>query len=368
MEILTSDAYSVRTTPADWQAVMRAAWRDLPSLCEQLQRPATIEHGLARPSTGAAESPKSPPESPATSPFPLFAPPRFVAKIERGNWQDPLLLQILPTAQERVQDPSFVPDPVGDLPATRTAGLLHKYRGRALLLLNGVCAIHCRYCFRQHFPYADASLSGTRWDAAIAAIREDATLREIILSGGDPLTWTDDRLRRSVDELAQVSHLTRLRIHSRLPVVIPERVTESLLELLTATRLQPILVIHANHPRELDDEVQNRLHRLAAAGVVLFNQAVLLRGVNDSAEVLVGLSERLIECRTTPYYLHQLDRVAGAAHFEVSPHRGLELMEALREQLPGYAVPRYVREVAGGAAKEPVEVARRDAPTLHRET
>ena len=226
-------------------------------------------------------------------------------------------------------------------------GLLQKYHGRVLMVTTGACAVHCRYCFRRHFPYAQVPKSPAAWQPAIDQVAADSSVEEVILSGGDPLTLVDDHLAELVDRLARIPHLRRLRVHTRLPVVIPERVTDGLLEAITPARLTPIVVIHANHAAELDQRVADALVRLAEAGVLLLNQAVLLRGVNDNPDALVALSQRLIDLRVVPYYLHQLDRVAGAAHFEVPVEQGKRLIAALRAHLPGYAVPRYVQEIPG---------------------
>jgi len=229
-------------------------------------------------------------------------------------------------------------------------GILQKYHGRALLITTGACAVHCRYCFRRHFPYEEVPHSEAAWDAALTAIAEDRSIGEVILSGGDPLMLVDERLASLTKKIAAIPHVRRLRVHTRLPIMIPARVTEELLAWLTGGRLTPIMVIHANHAQELDNKVAQSLASLQQAGVVLLNQAVLLRGVNDSVAAQVALSERLIEIGVVPYYLHQLDRVTGTAHFEVPIAEGLKLMKEIRAQLPGYAVPR--RRLLGSVASE----------------
>jgi EF-P beta-lysylation protein EpmB len=245
----------------------------------------------------------------------------------------------------------FTTDPVGDRLAKRTPGLLHKYNGRVLLVTTGACAIHCRYCFRRHYPYAETPRGIEAWQPALAAVADDDSVHEVILSGGDPLTLVDSLLAELTIRLAEIPHLRRLRLHTRLPVLIPERVTDDLLSWLRGTRLVPWVVVHVNHPAELDKPVGEALTRLIDAGIPVLNQAVLLRGVNDDLETLVELSERLIQLRVMPYYLHQLDRVAGAAHFEVPVEMGRVLIEQMRARLPGYAVPRYVEEVLGAPYK-----------------
>jgi EF-P beta-lysylation protein EpmB len=268
-----------------------------------------------------------------------------------GDPTDPLLRQVLPLTAEQLPVEGFGPDPVGDQAATRAPGLVQKYAGRALLLVQGACAIHCRYCFRRHYPYADLGASGPRFQGALETITADGTLTEVILSGGDPLLLDDAPLEALLRHLDTIPHLRRLRIHSRLPVVLPERVTEALCHLLGTVRLSVVVVIHANHPRELGEATAGALARLRLAGSTLLNQSVLLRGVNDDVDNLAGLSERLFAQGVVPYYLHQVDPVQGAAHFQVPDSEALALVEQLRARLPGYLVPRLVREVAGEPCK-----------------
>jgi EF-P beta-lysylation protein EpmB len=272
--------------------------------------------------------------------------------MKKGDPADPLLRQVLPLAEELNDEPGFLPDPVGDTAARLEAGLLQKYNGRALLVATGACAIHCRYCFRRHYPYSESPRSPDDWQPALARIAADRTIDELILSGGDPLTLVDGHLAALAERIARIDHVKRLRVHTRLPIVIPRRVTGELIDWLRGTRLTPIMVVHANHPQEIDGLAAAALSRLVDAGIPVLNQSVLLRGVNDNADALIGLSRRLVDLGVMPYYLHQLDRVAGAAHFEVPISRGLELIESLRRALPGYAVPRYVQEVAGEGHKQ----------------
>lgn len=290
----------------------------------------------------------------AAADFPVFVPPSYLARIERGNPADPLLVQVWPAAAEDAAVAGFVSDPVDDAASALQPGLLKKYAGRALMIVTGACAVHCRYCFRRHFPYHETPPTEAAWSAALAAVAADPSIDEIILSGGDPLTVTDDRLASLAASLAQIPHLRRLRVHTRLPIMIPSRVTDALLAWLAGTRLTPVMVIHANHAQELDAEVAAATRRLREAGVLLLNQSVLLRGVNDTAAALVALSERLIDLGVTPYYLHQLDRVRGAAHFEVPLAEGRSLLADLRRRLPGYAVPQYVQEQPGAPHKTPL--------------
>ncbi|MBA2411088.1 MAG: EF-P beta-lysylation protein EpmB [Gammaproteobacteria bacterium] len=282
--------------------------------------------------------------------FPLRAPLSFVARMKPGDPNDPLLRQILPLDIECEDARGFVADPVGDLGAMPVPGLLHKYRGRALLIATGACAVHCRYCFRRHFPYSDARPSADSW-RALDYIAADRSIREVILSGGDPLSLNDRRLSELVARIEAINHVQRLRIHTRQPVVLPARVDDMLLGWLGETRLKKIVVVHVNHANELDTTVVGALGRLKTADVTLLNQSVLLRGVNDSLETLRGLGEALFEAGVLPYYLHLLDRVQGAAHFHVSAERALELIGDLNDTLPGYLVPRLVTERAGDNSK-----------------
>lgn len=341
MSILTTSldfVPAVQEPPARWQTALRRAVRDPDELCRLLDLPASF---AARARAAAGQ-------------FALFVPHGYLARIERGNPDDPLLRQVLPLADETVETLGFTADPVGDREALRAPGLLGKYRGRALIVTTGACAVHCRYCFRRQFPYSEVPHAPAAWEPALAEIAADATLSEVILSGGDPLMLIDDHLARFVSRLDAIPHLRRLRIHTRLPIVLPERIDERLLAWLAGTRLKTVVVIHANHAAELSADVGAALARLRQAGAMLLNQSVLLRAVNDDADVLAALSERLQELGVVPYYLHQLDRVTGAAHFEVPESEGRRIIEQLRERLPGYLVPRYVREVAREAYKVPL--------------
>lgn len=288
----------------------------------------------------------------ASRAFGLRVPRPYLARMRRGDPEDPLLRQVLPLGAELAPAPlGFTTDPVGDGPARAETGLLQKYHGRALLLASGACGVHCRYCFRRHYPYAEAGAG--RWEAALEAIAADPSLEEVILSGGDPLSLADHRLAELVAAIEAIPHIRRLRLHTRQPVVLPARVDERLLEWLGGTRLATVVVWHLNHAREMDAEVAAAAGRLREAGATLLNQAVLLAGVNDSVEAQADLAAASFDAGILPYYLHTLDRVAGAAHFEseVDP---AALMEGLRRRLPGYLVPRLVREEAGGAYKTPL--------------
>lgn len=283
--------------------------------------------------------------------FPLRVPRGFVDRMRRGDPRDPLLLQVLPLAAELDEVPGYVTDPVGDLAAKAGPGLLHKYEGRALLVTTGACAIHCRYCFRRHFPYDDENASRAGFAAALEAIRADASIAEVILSGGDPLTLNDRRLTLLWQGLAAIPHVRRVRIHTRLPIVLPERIDRGFLASWSAVPLQKVVVVHANHAQEIDRTVRTAIAGLRAADTTVLNQAVLLRGINDRVADLVALSEALFEAGALPYYLHLLDRVAGAAHFDTAADAAQRLLADLAARLPGYLVPRLVREEPGAPAK-----------------
>jgi EF-P beta-lysylation protein EpmB len=286
--------------------------------------------------------------------FPLRVPRPYLARMRRGDPQDPLLLQVLPVGAELLDVPGYSSDPLQEQDANAVPGLLHKYEGRVLLITTQSCAIHCRYCFRRHFPYADNRPGRAQWQQALDYIAADPSITEVILSGGDPLATSNTYLEWLLQELGKIPHLQRLRLHTRLPLMLPDRVDRSLLDLLAAWRGQVVVVLHANHAQEFDAEVDAACARLRAIGVHLLNQSVLLKGINDSAEVLCNLSERLFAAGVLPYYLHQLDKVAGAAHFAVPDASALQVVAELRSRLPGYLVPQLVRETAGDSAKMPV--------------
>jgi len=291
--------------------------------------------------------------------FPLRVPRGFVARMRRGDPRDPLLLQVLPLVAELDEVPGYRADPVGDLAARAGRGLLHKYSGRALLVTTGACAIHCRYCFRRHFPYEQENASRDAFGPALDVIRADASLREVLLSGGDPLTLSDRRLAALFDELQAIPHVQRVRLHSRLPIVLPERIDDGFLAAWSRLRLQKVMVVHANHAREIDASVRAAVAALRDTGTTVLNQSVLLGGINDRAEDLVELSETLFDAGVLPYYLHVLDPVAGAAHFDVPLETARGLVADVASRLPGYLVPRLVREDPGAPAKTMVPPASR---------
>lgn len=286
--------------------------------------------------------------------FGLRVPRAFVALMRRGDPRDPLLLQVLPLGAETGDRPGFGPDPVGDLAALQAPGVLAKYHGRALLMTTGACAVHCRYCFRRAFPYEAGALTPARLAAAVEALAARPGLEEVILSGGDPLALPTARLAHISDALGALPGLRRLRIHTRTPVVLPARVDAPLLDWLRSLPWRTAIVLHVNHPRELSTAVRAALAQLAAHGAALLNQAVLLKGVNDDPDTLADLSLELFEAGVLPYYLHLLDRVSGTAHFEVEEAAAARLHAGLLARLPGYLVPKLVREVAGAASKVPL--------------
>ena len=286
--------------------------------------------------------------------FPLRVPWSYVGRMQRSNPRDPLLLQVLPHALEEQEATGYGPDPVGDLASVKSPGLLKKYHGRALLLATGRCAVHCRFCFRRHFPYALQNPRGDAWRSALDGIAADPSIEEIILSGGDPLVLDDPELAHLARQLQAIPHVRRLRVHTRLPVVLPARICGELLDWIDGCELGIVVVLHVNHPRELDHGLRQRLRTLSAARCCVLNQSVLLRNVNDDPDILAALSERLFDAGVLPYYLHLLDKVQGAMHFDVDEPTACTIMKEVAARLPGYLVPRLVREQAGEPGKTPV--------------
>ncbi len=286
-----------------------------------------------------------------SSKFPLNIPKRLAQKIDRGNWEDPILCQFLPTLKEQEPSPLFVLNPIGDEESRKTSKLLHKYHGRALLVCTSACAMHCRFCFRQHFPY---ETEVKPFDKELEEIAKDPSLNEIILSGGDPLSMSNAQLERLFNDLGAISHLKKIRFHTRFPMGIPERIDEEFLQILKSCPKQVIFIVHCNHPKEFDADVFQSLKKVQKLGIPILTQSVLLKGINDDVATLQELFSLLVDNGILPYYLHQLDRVQGAAHFEVSEAKGLELMQQVATLLPGYALPKYVREIAGEPMKTPV--------------
>lgn len=339
MSVSGSDQQQTSEVHTDWHRSLAEAIRDPIKLLTALN----LEHLIEDYSHEAAND------------FPLMVPGSFLARMRVGDPADPLLRQVLPLDEELRPVNGFVADAVSDAAFRTAPGLLHKYVGRALMIAAGSCAVNCRYCFRRHYPYGDEPRRLDDWEPALKELRDDSSISEILLSGGDPLMLTDQRLAQLVERLENIPHLKRLRIHTRLPVVLPDRVTDALLRLLNGSRLTPIIIVHSNHSAEIAADCADALRRLVQSGINVLNQAVLLKGVNDSVDALANLSESLINLGVIPYYIHQLDRVAGAAHFEVDPDVGRQLIAELQTRVPGYAVPRYVQEIPGEAHKTIIE-------------
>lgn len=283
--------------------------------------------------------------------FPVRAPAPFIQRMKKGDIHDPLLQQVLPLLKEHDVSPGYSHDPLEEALSNVAPGLIHKYHGRALCIVSKACAIHCRYCFRRHFPYEDNLPGREQWSKALSYLEAQTDIREIIYSGGDPLASSDKHLAWLTERMADIPHIQRLRIHTRLPVVLPQRVDNHLLEWLNRWSGQKVIVIHSNHAQELDQSVKHAIDQLKSTGATVLNQTVLLKGINDSVEALVNLSEKLFDIGVLPYYLHLLDPVAGAGHFAIADARAKRLMGAVSAKLPGYLVPRLVREQAQRESK-----------------
>jgi EF-P beta-lysylation protein EpmB len=321
-----------------WQEELAQAISDPHELCHLLE----LDPALAQAAAGLASA------------FRLRVPHSFLRRMRRGDPADPLLRQVLPLAGEAHSPPGYSADPLAERAALAAPGLLHKYQGRALLIATGACAVHCRYCFRREFPYGEQLAGAGRWRAALDALAADPSIEELILSGGDPLSLTNSRLTELTAALTPMRHLRRLRLHTRTPVVVPSRVDAGLTAWLRSLPWRTVIVLHINHANEIDAETRSAFAELARSGATLLNQSVLLAGVNDSVSALRALSEALWDAGVLPYYLHALDRVHGTAHFEVEETRARALAAELAGQLPGYLVPRLVREVGGAPAKLPL--------------
>lgn len=338
--MITATPVSTQPAAADW----RQLWRDSISDARELLALLDLGHLESRlPADDAG--------------FAVRVPRGFAARMRRGDPQDPLLLQVLPRLMEQDTVPGYSTDAVGDMDARAAHGVLHKYRGRALLIASGTCAVNCRYCFRRHFPYGEEIAAASKWRQALAYLRDHPEVNEVILSGGDPLALSTAKLQELSDGLADLAHVERLRIHTRLPVVLPERIDTAFCRWLGSLPQQKVVMIHANHGNEINADVGRACRALQACGATVLNQSVLLRQVNDSVEALADLSEVLFRHGVLPCYLHQLDRVSGAAHFEVSDAVAVELFERLRGRLPGFLLPRLVREIPGDCGKHPLSPA-----------
>jgi EF-P beta-lysylation protein EpmB len=317
------------------EQILAKAYRSPQALCERLEIPAdqyesVLDHN---------------------SDFPLLAPEPYVAQMRPGDMSDPLLRQVLPLATEGAAMAGFVKDPLLEQDSNIQPGIIHKYQGRVLLITTTGCAINCRYCFRRHFSYSDNRLGRRDWQTALDYLRQHPDISEVILSGGDPLMLQDDHLSDLIDQIESIPTMSRLRIHTRLPIVIPQRLTPRLIERLSDTRLHTLMVMHTNHANEISDLLAEYLAPVRAAGICLMNQSVLLKGVNDEADALIQLSERLFEVGILPYYLHLLDKVAGAGHFCTSEQDAIALFQQLQQCLPGYLVPRLAKEEPDKASK-----------------
>ena len=320
----------------NWQQQLSLAFTSIEDLCEYLQL-----------------SPDDLPISTeASKQFQMRVPLSFAASMEKGNPNDPLLRQVLPITDELLDYPGFNLDPVGDIKAAVQPGLLHKYHGRVLLINTGSCAINCRYCFRRNFPYNELQLSKQEESGAIEYIKSDPTIAEVILSGGDPLLLSDARLAQLLTRLGEITHIKRIRIHSRIPIVLPARITGELVRILVKCSKQIIFVVHSNHANEINERVITACKLLKDKGIALFNQSVLLKGINDNADVLCGLSEQLFAIGILPYYLHLLDKATGTGHFEVHENEAKYLLMQVQHRLPGYLAPKLVKEIAGFEAKQ----------------
>ncbi len=329
MNSLANHPDFVAVTTMTWQQHVKAAVRSAAHLRRLLDLPPNRETDLV----GERQ-------------FATFAPLPFVSRMRPRDEYDPLLRQVLPTPEEGQSAAGYSNDPNRESQCVSAPGVLQKYPGRILLIAAKSCAVNCRYCFRRAFPYEAAPTSLAEWNEALAALKNDASIHEVVLSGGEPLINEDHRLAWLIDRIEQFPHVRRLRIHSRFPIVIPQRVTESLIQTLSRTRMPITFVVHSNHAQELGDDVGQAMAALGSVPrLVLLNQSVLLKGINDSVQALANLSWRLLELGVIPYYLHQLDRVTGSHHFEVSLDQGRSLVSKLRATLPGYAVPRFVTEI-----------------------
>ncbi|MGH8557270.1 MAG: EF-P beta-lysylation protein EpmB [Methylococcales bacterium] len=324
---------------SSWQEELASSFQDVEQLFEYL--------GL--------DTRLLPPTQSASNPFPFKVTRSFAEKMEHGNINDPLLKQILPSTAELTNSPDFIDNPVGDLEAIATPGLLHKYQNRVLLITTGTCAVNCRYCFRRNYPYSGNQLGISGRAEALRYIESRVEIKEVILSGGDPLVLVNSSLEELIDAIAAIQHVKRLRIHTRIPSVLPARIDPDLIGILKITRLKSVIVTHINHPREIDARVKIAVDSLMRAGVRVLNQAVLLKGINDDPKTLTDLLETAFDAGIHPYYLHMLDRATGTAHFEVAQDYSLYLEETLRNTLPGYLLPRFVREIAGLSYKVPIE-------------
>jgi EF-P beta-lysylation protein EpmB len=323
-----------------WQEQLAQAIRDPNELLEYV--------GLVANSIGYSNT--------AMEQFPIRVPHVFANRIRHNDPNDPILRQVFPYIDEESEVSGFINDPLAESDVQPSHGLLQKYKSRVLSITTAACAIHCRYCFRRHFPYQESTASSQHWNAALEYIKNDNSINEVILSGGDPLTLSDRRLTEICTSLSQIDHIKRIRFHTRLPVVLPARITTTLLQQITNNHKSILFVIHTNHANELDDDVAKAISLLQRFGILVLNQSVLLKGVNDSVEALIMLSERLVENNVIPYYLHILDPVAGAAHYDVTIEKARELVKFMQANCSGYLVPKLVKEEIGGVSKTQINI------------
>lgn len=335
--ICQTETAQTREPLGDWQTQLGAAIRDPAELLRYLELPGSLLAGAKA----------------ASDTFALRVPLSYLEKIKKGDINDPLLRQILPLDAEMLSDPHFSQDPVGDIAAMAVPGVLHKYHGRVLLITTPACGIHCRYCFRRHFPYQE-NRPEQNWQAAMDYIRKNPDIHEVILSGGDPLSLNEVRLTQLSNQLRDIPHIQTLRIHTRQAVVLPERINDKFLDWIDSLPWKIVMVLHVNHANEIDDVVASHLQLLQQHHVTLLNQSVLLAGVNDNHEALVSLSQQLFRHHVLPYYLHLLDKVQGAKHFYVEKNKAVELVSQMQKMLPGYLVPRLVQEIPGETSKTAV--------------
>ena len=339
-QVTSTDADSTAMSGSSWQRELAAATRSPSDLLAQLRLTRT-------------DFPEAISDSDLR--FPLLVPQSYIQRMNSGEPCDPLLRQVLPVDDETHDAAGFILDAVGDEAARTAPGLLQKYQGRALLVTTGSCAIHCRYCFRREYPYQQEPRRLEHWDDAIDKLSQDTSISEVILSGGDPLMLPDARLEQLVSRVDAMSHIRRIRFHTRLPIVLPSRITQDFRSLCDSLNSQPIMVVHANHANEIASDCRDTLRKLVRWGMPVLNQSVLLRGINDTAEAQISLSRALIDIGVMPYYLHQLDRVKGTAHFEVPLETARHIIQQMRTQLPGYAIPQLVQEIPGELSKTPLE-------------
>jgi EF-P beta-lysylation protein EpmB len=321
-----------------WNQILSGATRDVKTLLNQLDIPITELNERQQ----------------ACLDFPMLVPQPFINKMEKGNASDPLLLQVLPQASELESAEGYINDPLAEKHSNLQKGLIHKYHSRILVLLSTGCAVNCRYCFRRHFPYQENRIGKNDWQEILNYVAKDSSIEELILSGGDPLMLNDQQLEKFIKQAEEIPHLQRLRIHTRLPVVIPQRITNKLVNVLHSSRFDCIMVLHINHSKEIDIQLFNALSKLKAVGITLLNQAVLLRDINDTVDDQIDLSKALFKAGVLPYYLHLLDKVNGAQHFDIEESEARKLHGLLLRRLSGYLVPKLVREEPGKGSKTPI--------------